>query len=67
MDERFKGFNMKLSKKLENKFSDNISNNECLANYSWFNLGGPADYLFKPKNKNQLIEFLKFHKKKLLM
>ena len=53
---------MKLSKKLENKFSDNISNNARLANYSWFNLGGPADYLFKPKNKNQLIEFLKFNK-----
>ena len=53
---------MKLSKKLENKFSDNISNNARLANYSWFNLGGPADYLFKPKNKNQLIEFLKENK-----
>ena len=53
---------MKLSKKLENKFSDNISNNASLANYSWFNLGGPADYLFKPKNKNQLIEFLKENK-----
>ena len=53
---------MKLSKKLENKFSNNISNNARLANYSWFNLGGPADYLFKPKNKNQLIEFLKENK-----
>jgi len=53
---------MKLSKKLENKFSNNISNNARLANYSWFNLGGPADYLFKPKNKKQLIEFLKENK-----
>ena len=32
------------------KFSKNISNNIKLSNYSWFNLGGPAEYLFKPKN-----------------
>ena len=30
-----------------------------LKNYSWFNLGGPAEYFFKPENKEQLIEFLK--------
>ena len=26
------------------KFSKNISNNIDLSNYSWFNLGGPAEY-----------------------
>ena len=36
-----------------------ITSNIDLSNYSWFNLGGPAEYLFKPENKEQLIEFLK--------
>ena len=45
------------------KFSKNISNNIKLSNYSWFNLGGPAEYLFKPKNIDELIAFLKFNKK----
>ncbi len=40
------------------KFSKNISSNENLSKYSWFNLGGPAELFFKPENKNQLIEFL---------
>ena len=48
---------MRQSPDLINKFGDNISNNTSLSKYSWFNLGGPAEYLFKPKNKNQLIEF----------
>ena len=30
-----------------------------LSNYSWFNLGGPAELLFKPENNLQLINFLK--------
>ena len=46
------------NKELIKKFSENISNNTKLSNYSWFNLGGPAEYFFKPKNKEQLIEFL---------
>ena len=48
------------------KFSKNISNNTKLSNYSWFNLGGPADYFFKPENMNQLIEFLQDNKKNKL-
>ena len=47
------------NQELIKKFSENISNNTKLSNYSWFNLGGPAEYFFKPKNKEQLIEFLK--------
>ena len=50
-------------KELIKKFSKNISSNINLSNYSWFNLGGPAEYLFKPENKAQLIEFLKNNKK----
>ena len=54
---------MMLNKELLSKFGGSISNNILLSNYSWFNLGGPAEYLFKPKDKNQLIEFLEFNKK----
>ena len=63
MDERIKKYIMRQSHDLINKFSDNISNDTSLSKYSWFNLGGPAEYLFKPKNKNQLIEFLKENRK----
>ena len=47
---------------LEKIYGKKVINNEKLSKHSWFNLGGPADYLFKPKNKNQLIEFLKENK-----
>lgn len=57
---------MSLNQELIKKFQKNISNNIKLSNYSWFNLGGPAEYLFKPKNKEQLIEFLKENKKREL-
>ena len=48
--------NMK-QKPLKN-YDNNILKNISLSNYSWFNLGGSAEYLFKPDNKSQLIEFL---------
>lgn len=54
---------MMLNKELLSKFEGSMSNNILLSKYSWFNLGGPAEYLFKPKDKNQLIEFLEFNKK----
>ena len=41
------------------KFGDNLLENVRLSNYSWFNLGGNAEYFYKAKDKNQLIEFLK--------
>ena len=40
------------------KFGENLSLNVNLSNYSWFNLGGNADFFFKAKDKNQLKEFL---------
>jgi UDP-N-acetylmuramate dehydrogenase len=40
------------------KFSNTLSQDVNLSNFSWFNLGGNADFFFKPNNKNQLIEFL---------
>ena len=57
---------MSFDQKLMKKFNNNISNDTKLSNYSWFNLGGPADYFFKPENMNQLIEFLQDNKKNKL-
>ena len=57
---------MILEKNFIKKFGDNFSKNVSLSNYSWFNLGGSADYFFKAKDKNQLLEFLKEAKKKKL-
>ncbi|GIR64160.1 MAG: UDP-N-acetylenolpyruvoylglucosamine reductase [Pseudomonadota bacterium] len=54
---------MNLVLELSKKFKNNISHNVELSNYSWFNLGGPAEHLFKPYNKEQLIEFLEINKK----
>ncbi len=48
------------------KFENNFNNNVNLSNYSWFNLGGNAEYFLKAKNKSQLIEFLREAKKKNL-
>ncbi len=42
-----------------NKFKESLSENVNLSNYSWFNLGGNADYFFKPSNLNHLKDFLK--------
>ena len=48
------------------KFGDNLRTNVNLASYSWFNLGGPAQYFYKAKDKNQLLEFLEEAKKEKL-
>ena len=53
---------MRLDKEFLEKFKNNFKNNTNLSNYSWFNLGGPAEYFFKPENTKQLIEFLKINK-----
>jgi len=50
---------MTLDKSFHKKFEDNLSKNVNLSNYSWFNLGGNAEYFYKAKNKNQLKEFLR--------
>ena len=48
------------------KFGKDLSENTNLSNYNWFNLGGNAEYFYKAKNSNQLIEFLKEAQKKEL-
>ena len=44
--------------KVKNKISGQILYGESLSKYSWFNLGGPAKVIFKPKNLNELSIFL---------
>ena len=46
-------------KEIEKNFSSKILFDENLSKYSWFNLGGPAKIIFKPKNLNELSFFLK--------
>jgi UDP-N-acetylmuramate dehydrogenase len=64
---------MNLIKKIKNlkkNIATEILFNENLSKYSWFNLGGPAKILFKPKNLNELSIFLQniegFKKVKIL-
>tara|TARA_B100000795_G_C22706510_1_gene401770 strand:- start:174 stop:1079 length:906 start_codon:yes stop_codon:yes gene_type:complete len=49
---------MNLSKNLIKKFGNDLNQNVSLSNYSWFNLGGNAEYFFKAKGKNHLMNFL---------
>jgi len=44
---------------IKNKISGKISFNESLSKLSWFNLGGPAKILFRPKSLLELSIFLK--------
>ena len=48
------------------KFEDNFTRNVNLSNYSWFNLGGSAEYFYKAKDEKQLIELLREAKKENL-
>ena len=36
------------------KFGDSLKRNVKLSNYSWFNLGGRAEFFYKAKNINEL-------------
>ena len=57
---------MTIDSSFRNKFGNNLSKNVKLSNYSWFNLGGNAEYFFKANDINQLKEFLEEAKKKRL-
>ena len=48
------------------KFKGNFSENVKLSSYSWFNLGGNAEYFYKAQDKEQLIKFLYEAKKRNL-
>ena len=58
MDKEVKIFIMNLENDFIKKFNGNFSKNVNLSNFSWFNLGGNAEFFFKPNNKDQLKEFL---------
>ena len=62
MDNRIKEFNMSLEVDLNNKFGNDLSKKVKLSNYSWFNLGGYAEYFYKAKDKEQLKTFLNTQK-----
>ena len=57
MDGGFKIFIMNIDNNFIRKFKTSFSQNVNLSNYSWFNLGGNAEYFFKPTDKSQLIEW----------
>ena len=46
-------------KEIKKNLSGEVIFEENLSKYSWFNLGGPAKIVFKPKNLNELSFFLK--------
>ena len=48
-----------ISKQIESKYGKKILFNETLANYSWFNLGGPSEVFFKPNSIEDITFFLK--------
>ena len=43
-----------------------IKKNVLLSQYNWFNLGGPAELFFKPKDKKELVDILRYSKDKNL-
>ncbi len=49
---------------LTERFGESLNTKVKLSNYSWFNLGGNAEFFFKPKDKTELLEFFKEAKKK---
>jgi len=57
-------------KEMKKKISGQILFDENLSKHSWFNLGGPAKVVFRPKNLNELSIFLQnlkgFNKVKVL-
>ena len=55
-----------ITKEIESKYGKKILFNEKLANYSWFNLGGPSEVFFKPNNIEDVIFFLKEVKPKTI-
>ena len=45
------------------RFGESLSRKVKLSNYSWFNLGGNAEFFFKPKDESELLEFFNETKK----
>ena len=45
------------------RFGGSLTQKVKLSKYSWFNLGGDAEFFFRPKDKTELLQFLKEAKK----
>ena len=56
---------MTLEDNFKKKFGENLNEKVNLSKYSWFNLGGNADYFYKANDKDQLFDFLAETKKKI--
>ena len=54
---------MNSESEIAKKFGDNLKRDVKLSSYSWFNLGGRAEYFYRAKGKKQLIDFLEVAKK----
>ncbi len=44
---------------LKKKYPGSIYFDENLSKYNWFNLGGPAEIFYRPKDESELLNFLK--------
>ena len=58
MDGRSKNFIMNLNENFMKKFGKSFFEKVKLSNYSWFNLGGNAEYFFRHPIQPNLKEFL---------
>ena len=56
MDVRTKERFMTLNYEFKKKFGNDLKENINLSNYSWFNLGGNAEFFYKAKNNKQLLD-----------
>ena len=52
MDEGVKKSTMSKNINFAEKFKENLNTNVSLSNYSWFNLGGKAEFFLNQKIKN---------------
>ena len=48
-----------VTEELKKKLGKKILVNEKLSNYSWFNLGGPAETFFKPDSVEDVLFFFR--------
>ena len=58
--------NLKKIYEYNREFKPNYKKNVSLSQYNWFNLGGPAELFFKPKDKKELVEIIRYSKDKNL-
>ena len=55
-----------IPEEVESIYGKQILFNEILANYSWFNLGGPSEVFFKPNTIENVVSFFTKVKPKII-